>query len=148
MWYDIDSMEGSMSFTWMIVFLLLMFIELATVNLVSIWFAIGALCSFFVSYFIDLLYVQILVFIVVSSISLLLTRKIVDKIKGNKEATNLDRVIGKIGIVTEEITKLEPGEVKVDGKKWSAISTKKINLGSKVEILSIDGVKLKVKEVD
>ncbi len=136
-----------MSFTWMIVFLILLFIELVTVNLVSIWFAVGALFSFFVSYFIDLLYVQIIVFIVVSSISLLLTRKIVDKMKGNKEATNLDRVIGKIGIVTCEITKLEPGEVKVDGKKWSAISTKKISVGSKVEILSIDGVKLKVKEI-
>ncbi len=136
-----------MSFTWMIVFLILLFVELATVNLVSIWFAVGALCAFIVSYFIDLLYIQIIVFIVVSSITLLLTRKVVDKIKENKEATNLDRVIGKIGIVTSEITKLEPGEVKVDGKKWSAISTKKIKVGSKVEILSIDGVKLNVKEI-
>ena len=136
-----------MSFTWMIVFLILVFIELATVNLVSIWFAIGALCSFIVSYFIDIVYIQIITFIIVSSISLLLTRKIVNRVKGQKEATNLDRVIGKIGIVTEEITKLEPGEVKVDGKKWSAISTKKISVNSKVEILSIDGVKLKVKEI-
>lgn len=136
-----------MSFTWMLIFLILVFIELVTVNLVSIWFAAGALCAFIASYFIDLVYIQIIIFIVVSSISLLLTRKIVDKIKGSKEATNLDRVIGKIGIVTSEISKLEPGEVKVDGKKWSAISTKKISVGSKVEILSIDGVKLKVKEI-
>ena len=49
--------------------------------------------------------------------------------------------------MTEEITKLEPGEVKVDGKKWSAIANKKISVGSKVEILSIDGVKLNVKEI-
>ena len=84
-----------------------------------------------------------------SAISLILTRKIVRKIKGEKiEATNLDRVIGKVGIVTEEIDKLEPGEVKVDGKKWSAISNKKISEGSKVEILSIDGVKLNVKEME
>ena len=76
------------------------------------------------------------------------TRKFVEKVKGTDIIpTNLDRVIGKIGIVTSDITKLEPGEVKVDGKKWSATSTKKINVGSKVEILSIDGVKLKVKEV-
>ena len=136
-----------MSFTWMIVFLILVFVELATVNLVSIWFAVGALCSFIVSYFIDLIYIQIITFILVISISLLLTRRIVDKLKIKKVATNLDRVIGKIGIVTVEITKLEPGEVKVDGKKWSAISTKKISVGSKVEILSIDGVKLKVKEI-
>ena len=137
-----------MSLTWMIIFLVLLFIELVTVNLVSIWFAIGAFAAFLVTYITDMVTIQIAVFIVVSSISLILTKKIVKKIKGGKvEATNLDRVIGKIGVVTEEITKLEPGEVKVDGKKWSAISTKKISEGSKVEILSIDGVKLNVKEV-
>ncbi len=137
-----------MSFAWLITFLVLTFIELITVNLVSIWFAIGAVAALISSYFTDNIYIQIIIFIVVSSISLILTRKIVSKLRGNDfEKTNLDRVIGKIGIVTEEITRLEPGEVKVDGKKWSAISTKKIDVGSKVEILSIDGVKLKVKEV-
>ena len=45
------------------------------------------------------------------------------------------------------ITKLEPGEVKVAGQRWSAISTKKVKAGSKVEILSIEGVKLHVQEV-
>lgn len=137
-----------MSMTWMIVFIGLIVIELATVNLVTIWFAIGALASFILSFWVDSVFWQIGLFIVVSSISLLCTRKIVEKIKGKDiEPTNLDRVIGKIGVVTEEITKLEPGEVKVDGKKWSATSTKKIKVDSKVEILAIDGVKLKVKEV-
>lgn len=136
-----------MSFTWMIVFLVLIFVELITVALVSIWFAIGALAAFLTSLIVDDIYIQLGVFIVVSSISLLLTRKIINKINNKKVPTNLDRVIGKVGVVTEDITKLEPGEVKVDGKKWSAISTKKINVGSKVEILSIDGVKLKVKEI-
>lgn len=137
-----------MSFTWMIIFIILIVIELCTVNLVSIWFAIGALASFVLSFWISDMSWQIAMFIIVSFISLLLTRSFVKKIRGgNIVATNLDRVIGKIGIVTEEITKLEPGEVKVDGKKWSAVSTKKIKVGSKVEILSIDGVKLNVKEV-
>lgn len=137
-----------MSFVWMIIFLCLVFLELSTVNMVSIWFAIGALASFILSFWVSDLTIQITVFVVVSIISLLFTRKFVKKVRGGKiEPTNLDRVIGKIGIVTEEIEKLEPGEVKVDGKKWSAISTKKIKVGSKVEILSIDGVKLNVKEV-
>ena len=137
-----------MTFTWMIIFLTLLFIELVTVNLVTIWFAVGALAAFILTYFVDSVLIQIGVFIVVSAISLILTRKVVNKIRGGKiEATNLDRVIGKTGVVTEEITKLDPGEVKVDGKKWSAVSSKKISVGSKVEILSIDGVKLNVKEV-
>ena len=137
-----------MTFTWMVLFLVLIIIEILTVALVSIWFAIGALASFIASFWIDSLWIQLAIFVVVSTISLLLTRKIVAKFKINDgEKTNLDRVIGKIGIVTEDIDKLVVGEVKVDGKKWSAISDKKINVGSKVEILSIDGVKLKVKEV-
>ena len=134
---------------WLILFVILLVIELFTVNLVSIWFAVGALAAGLVSYFIENMMIQIAVFIIVSAISLLLTNKFVEKLRNGKIVpTNLDRVIGKIGIVTEEITKLEPGEVKVDGKRWSAISTKKIKVGRKVEILSIDGVKLHVKEVE
>ena len=50
------------------------------------------------------------------------------------------------GIVTEEITKKKSGEVKVDGKRWTAISDKKIKVDSTVKVLEIDGVKLKVEE--
>ena len=68
-------------------------------------------------------------------------------IKSNPEKTNLDRVIGKIGVVTERITKRNPGEVKVDGKFWMAVSDHAIKEGTEVEILSIDGVKLHCKEI-
>ena len=50
------------------------------------------------------------------------------------------------GIVTEKISKNNPGEVKVDGKRWSAISTEKINVNDEVLIEAIDGVKLKVRK--
>ncbi len=137
-----------MSLTWMIIFIVLVILELMTVNLVSIWFAIGSLAAFILSFWVESVSWQIAIFVGVSFVTLLLTKGFVSKIRGGKiEATNLDRVIGKIGVVTEEITKLEPGEVKIDGKRWSAISSKKIKVGSKVEILSIDGVKLNVKEV-
>ena len=133
---------------WIIIFLVLLFIELVTINLVSIWFALGALFAFILSLFVSNTTWQIATFVGVSFISLLLTKDFVKKLRGNKViATNLDRVIGQIGVVTEEVNKLEPGEVKVDGKRWSAVSNHKIKVGSKVEILSIDGVKLNVKEV-
>ena len=87
-------------------------------------------------------------FKVVKSFSLLLTKKFVVKIKNREVSpTNLDRIIGSTGIVTEDITFDEIGEVKIDGKRWSAISKEEIKKGSKVEILSIDGVKLNVREV-
>lgn len=106
-----------MSFIWMVSFIVLTLIEIFTINLVTIWFAIGALVSFFISLCTENIGLQILVFIVISLITLLFTKKAVNKIKDKEMVpTNLDRVIGQIGIVTENIKPLEPGEVKVDGK--------------------------------
>ena len=79
---------------------------------------------------------------------LLITKPLIKKthLKGNVK-TNFDRIIGMEAIVTEEISKNKIGEVKVDGKRWSAYSDKKIKVGSTVRVLSIEGVKLKVIEV-
>ena len=137
-----------MSFIWMISFIVLVLIEIFTINLVTIWFAIGALVSFFVSLCTENVGLEILIFIVVSLITLLFTKKAVNKIKDKETIpTNLDRVIGQTGIVTEKIKPLEPGEVKVDGKKWTAIADKEIDINDEVKILSINGVKLKVEKI-
>lgn len=133
---------------WLTIFVILVIIEMTTVNLVSVWFAVGALITAFLSLVVDNTIIQIAVFVITSAISLALTQPLAKKLrKGKITPTNLDRVIGKVGIVTEKITKLEPGEVKVDGKRWSAFADKKIEVGRNVEILSIDGVKLHVKEI-
>jgi len=66
----------------------------------------------------------------------------------SNEKTNLDRVVGMQGIVTENIEPLKVGEVKVDGKLWSAVSDILIEKDEVVEIVSIDGVKLNVKKAE
>ena len=133
--------------SWIIIFLVLIVIEAVTVDLVSIWFAIGALVCSFVALLTEDLFLQLMVFVLVSAITLFCTKGFVNKIKSRKVVpTNLDRIIGLIGVVTEKITN-NSGEVTVDGKRWSAISAEEISVGSKVEILSIDGVKLSVSEV-
>ena len=137
-----------MSIIWIIIFIILTFIELTTINLVSIWFIIGSVASFITSLFTDNITIQLAVFIIVSFIRLICTRKIVKKIKTKKiTPTNLDRVIGLTGIVTEEINNDYPGKVKVDGKHWTATANELITKDSKVEILSIEGVKLSVKKI-
>lgn len=138
-----------MTFTWLVLFIILVFVELVTVNLVTIWFAIGSLVSFFVSLFSDNTSLQIGIFVLISFIALLLTKKVVNKLKNKKVIpTNLDRVIGEIGIVTDDIAPEKVGEVKVDGKRWSAISDTEIKSNEKVKILAIDGVKLKCQRVE
>ncbi len=133
---------------WLIVIFILTFIEVSTVNLVSIWFIASALISLIVSLFVDNLYLGIAIFTIVGVLLLLTTKKMLEKmLKGKKGTkTNLDRIIGEIGIVTENIAKDSVGEVKVDGKRWSAIADEDISVNTKVIIEDIKGVKLKVRK--
>ena len=134
---------------WLIVIILLTILEVITVNLVSIWFIASAIISLILSFIIDSFYVEFCVFVCLGLVLMLLTRPyLVKKLGKKKVPTNLDRVIGMVGIVTEEITRFKIGEVRVDGKKWSAISEEKIKVGEKVIIEGIDGVKLIVRKGD
>lgn len=133
---------------WIIAFIVLIFIELITVNLVSIWFAIGSIAAYITTFFTDNFMIQLIVFVIVSIISLLAMKPLTKKIRNKKyEPTNLDRVIGKEGVVTKDISKNTYGEVKVSGSIWTATSKKAISKGTQVKVLKIDGVKLLVEEV-
>ena len=134
--------------TWLVIILILSFVEIITVNLVTIWFVASAALALLVSLFVDSFYIQFLVFGIAGLIIMVLTRPILKKLlTKDKTKTNLDRVIGMTGICTEEISsKNDVGEVKVDGKRWSAISSTKIKKGDEVIITKIDGVKLIVKK--
>lgn len=132
---------------WFVAFIILLFFEIITVNLVTIWFAIGALVSCVVAYFCDNIFIQIGAFLLTSIIVLVCTKPLSQKIrKGKKVATNSDRVIGMEGVVTMDISKNNVGEVKVDGKRWSAVSKEELHKDDVVVIKKIDGVKLIVEK--
>lgn len=134
---------------WFIIFLVLLFIELITINLVTVWFAIGAIAALLTALLTNNVTIQIVVFIIISVIALLVTKPIIKKLRTRKiTPTNLDRVVGKIGVVTKDITKDNYGEVKVSGSIWTATSKKKINKDSRVKVLKIEGVKLLVEKVE
>ena len=85
-----------MAFWWFIAFLVFLFVELITVNLVTIWFAIGAIAAAATTMLTDSVVIQAIVFVVVSVISLLITKPLVKKFKKfDFTPTNSDRVIGK-----------------------------------------------------
>ena len=138
-----------MTILWGLLFLVLIFIEFVTINLVTLWFACGALISLFVSIYVDSVIVQTLVFIIVSLLSLVLTKPIVNKLKIKKVIpTNSDRYIGQSGEVIKKITPKEKGEVKVMGTVWTAISNEALEVGEDILVEKIDGVKLIVKKED
>ena len=135
-----------MAINWFIAFIILIIVELVTVNLVTIWFAIGSVFSMIVSFYTDSLVIQLIVFIIVSLFSLLITKPLIKKLKAKEVVpTNSDRVIGHVAIVTKEISKDKYGEVKVLGNTWTASCDESIEVGKKVRIKAIDGVKLIVK---
>jgi len=134
-----------MFYFWLVVVIFLGVIEVVTTGLVSIWFVISGIVSLILSFFVDSFAIQFGVFVLLGLILMLTTRKTLSKYFEKTEKTNLDRVVGMQGIVTEDIEKNGIGEVKVDGKKWSAVADEEIKKGSIVKILKIDGVKLKVE---
>ena len=135
-----------MYYFWQLIILFLGTLEAITINLVSIWFVISALCSLILSFFWDNFTIQFAIFVLLGIVLMLLTKKPLEqKLIKQKEKTNLDRIIGMKGIVSENIDEMKTGEVKVDGKSWSAISSVPIEKGSIVKVLKIKGVKLEVE---
>ena len=131
---------------WIFIIILLSIIEASTVNLTTIWFIVSALITLLLSFICDNIIIQFASFVILGIVLLITTKPLVKKIFNNNTKTNLDRVIDMKGIVTLDIEPLKVGEVKVDGKIWSAISSEKLCVGDIVKILEIDGVKLKVKK--
>ncbi len=136
---------------WIVLMVALIIIEASTLGLVCIWFAIGALAAAISKLLGAELLSQIVVFVAVSAVTLCATKPIVKKLRGKgKTATNADMVIGKTGIVTEEITNDKfAGKVKVAGQQWSAVTAdgSEIPKNSKITVLKIEGVKLVVEIV-
>ena len=132
---------------WLCVVILLTILEVITINLVSVWFIASSLVSLFLSFVVDSFYIQFAVFVILGIILMIITRPfLMKKLKRKNVKTNFDRVIGMEGVVTEKISKLKVGEVKVDGKKWSAISDEAIEVNSHVIVEAIEGVKLVVRK--
>lgn len=141
-----------MTIVWTAAIILFGIVEAVTAGLVSIWFVGGALAALISAFVGAPLWLQIVLFLVVSAIALAMTRPLLKKITtASMEATNADRVLGAVAKVTETIdNENSVGAVYVDGKTWTARSVDEtiIAAGSQVRIESMQGVKLLVKLVE
>ena len=134
---------------WLVIIILLTIIETMTINLVSIWFIASAILSLIVSFFTEDIISQFAIFVLGGLLFMILTKPLIEELKKNKnEKLNIERIIGMTGLVTQEILKNKIGEVKVDGKLWSAVADGKIAVNSEVLVNNIDGVKLIVSKIE
>ncbi len=142
-------MEQYLPLIWLCVALVLGILEMATSQLISIWFVLGALSAAGTAVFVDDIFIQLIVFVAVSVLSLILTKPLVNKIKNVPEVlTNSDVNIGKVLIVLSEIED-NLGEVKIDDVIWrvKAFDDSPIHKGEKVKVREIDGTKLIVEHI-
>ena len=131
---------------WAVAVIAFVILELATVGLASIWFALGALCALIAALLGAPVWLQVVWFVIVSVATLLLTRPLARKYINSKTmATNADRVIGGKAVVKERIDELAgTGAVLADGKMWTARTAdgSVAEPGDIVTVLEIRGVRL------
>ncbi len=140
-----------MNFLWFGLLVLFVLVEAATVNMVSAWFACGALAAMLTGLLGAEVWLQVLVFITVSAVTLALLRPIARKhFNPRITRTNVDALTGKTCLCVTAIDNLEGvGQVKIGDIEWSARSTggDPIPAGTQVKIDRVEGVKVYVTPV-
>ena len=141
--------EITMTMIWIAAIVLLLIIEGITAGLVTIWFAIGAVAGLICERCGAPLWLQLAAFLIVSFVTLVLTRPLAQKHLNSKtQPTNADRMIGKECIVTEPIDNIAgTGAVTVGGQIWTARAPDDtpIPAETRAVVRRIEGVKLIVE---
>ena len=140
-----------MTIFWFVLFIGLLIFEVVTFGLYTVWFAIGALAATGISMGGGPVWLQFVVFFVLSLLLLLSVRPFATKYFNiSRTKTNVEDMIGKMVMVTKEIDNWKSqGEVTYGGMPWSARSVDDtvISEGSQVQIEAVEGVKVLIKKL-
>ena len=137
---------------WLALTVVFLITEAATVTVVSLWFAAGSLAAMVTALTGGGLAFQAAVFLIISIAMLTALRPLVRKyVTPTLTPTNIDSVIGSVGIVTVQIDNISAtGQVKLNGMEWTARSTsgEPIAAGTQVTVNRIEGVKIFVSPAE
>jgi membrane protein implicated in regulation of membrane protease activity len=137
---------------WLILTVVFVLIESLSMALITIWFAVGSLAALLFAWLGAKWGVQITVFLVTSFVLLFSTKTIAEKyLKIGKVKTNVNALIGTVGVVTERIEALKYGKVDLAREIWTAKSHNAadiIEADQKVIVTGIEGSKLVVRRYD
>ena len=135
---------------WGVAIVVFSVVEALTAGLVSIWFAVGALAALIGAFCGGGIWVQGLLFIAVSAVSFIFVRsRAVKSIKGSKEKTDIDRIVGSEVVITEEVdNKKHSGRASINDVEWKVKSSdgEVIGQGETAVVEKIEGVRLIVKK--
>ena len=146
----IQVLSNNLPWVWVAVTIICVVIESLTLSLTTIWFGISSFVLVFLAFTPIPFGAQLFIFVAMSLVLLIFTRPVVKKKINQKQiATNYERIIGQIAVVTKKITALDKGSVKINGMEWTAAVKEDITLeeGSKCIIEEIAGVTAYVKQI-
>ena len=146
----ISVLRDNLPWVWVAVTIICVVIESLTLSLTTIWFGISAFAMVFLAFTPLPFVAQLFIFVAVAMLLLIFTRPLVkQKLNQKKIATNYERIIGQIALVTKKITALDKGSIKINGMEWTAAVKEDITLeeGSKCIIEEIAGVTAYVKSI-
>ena len=146
----IEVLGNNIPWIWVAITIICIVIETLTLSLTTIWFAISAFIMVFIAFTPIPFTVQAFIFTIVSLLLLIFTRPFLKKkLNQKKIATNYERVIGQVAVVTKKITVLDKGSIKINGMEWTAAVKEDVVLeeGSKCTIEEIEGVTAYVKQI-
>ena len=146
----ISVLRDNLPWFWVAVTIICVVIESLTLALTTIWFGISAFVMVFLAFTPLPFPAQLFIFVALAMVLLIFTRPVVkQKINQKKIATNYERIIGQIAVVTKKITAVDKGSVKINGMEWTAAVREDVVLeeGSKCIVEEIAGVTAYVKSI-
>ena len=146
----ISVLRDNLPWVWVAITIICVVIESLTLALTTIWFGISAFVMVFLAFTPLPFPAQLFIFVALALVLLIFTRPVVkQKINQKKIATNYERIIGQIAVVTKKITALDKGSVKINGMEWTAAVREDVVLeeGSKCIVEEIAGVTAYVKSI-
>ena len=130
---------------WLLAAIGFVVLEAMTLNLVSIWFAVGSAAALLSCLVTGSFRVQAVVFIAVSTLCLLALKPLCSRLRKPPTATNGDRALGREAVALTPVSAETTGRVRLDGVDWNARSEQTIPAGSLCVVLSVDGATLTVR---
>lgn len=145
-----QNLSSSPLVLWIVVIIISAVIEAASVQLLTIWFAIGAFAALIADACSAPFYIQVFIFLFVSIVLIIFTRPILKKLMNKNHKTDVNSEVGKTGTVTTEINpQKNEGRVMLGDVSWIAKSKDMsvIPADAKVKIEAVDGTTLIVSEI-
>lgn len=142
----------NLTIVWLVLMVIFLIAEAATVTITSLWFAVGALVALLAGVFGAKFWLQVVLFIIFSTVTLMALRPMIKTyFTPNLTRTNVDALIGIQGYVTADINNVAAtGTVRLNGMEWTARSTdgSPIPVGTLIKVDRIEGVKAIVSPVE